>query len=290
MPSDYEDQLAEMYPTAEARETRRAKLFERIDAFLDAGYIESGPGGGWAPIEREQENEFREIFDEIIDLKVGRDADGDRTILAYIDNRRRGRLETIHVPYIHRGSTDEDREPTHLDELEKISELQRAGRYAQSLADNIIRDAQIAVEEMVRAERIVVERNAAVEAFSTRLDVDEFETFASDWFSYLETIKINIFEDEKIAAVQAQIVAKYPEKLEAAIEQTIWRLSKFESDDDDGYYDLIVVPMRKNGKVFGRAFTRNPGIDAVHKPLNVKGREIRAEKRARAAALREKKS
>lgn len=138
MPTEREvadDSMSQMWPDAEQRAARRAKLHTRLDDFLDS-FVEAD--GGWALAEDTDVSALREIVSEIADLKFQRDGDGDSVINFHMVNRRRGRLISEFVPYQPR-DRDGGEPVTPQDILEYIRDSIHAARYLISSGDEVMR-------------------------------------------------------------------------------------------------------------------------------------------------------
>lgn len=142
-----DDQIERMWPDAEQRAARRAKLHETLDVFLDT-FVEAE--GGWAMAEQPDVSVLREIIQEIADLKFQRDGDGDSVINFHVVNRRRGRLISTFVPYQPR-DRDGAEPVTARDTLTFIRESVRAARYLISSGEDVLRTLDYDFEEVEKA-------------------------------------------------------------------------------------------------------------------------------------------
>lgn len=148
--------IEETFPDEDQRKARRAKLFERIGAFLDEGYVGMHEGDGFARITREQVQEMWGIFYEIAALKVSPDCDGDNSVEIAVAARHMGRLTYTVIPNEPTFFEDDGRgkqvrrDLTADEELAHISELSRAHTFLSGTANHLSDQIQHLVYQNVK--------------------------------------------------------------------------------------------------------------------------------------------
>jgi hypothetical protein len=160
--------MSKMFPTASERTTRRAALYKRLDAFLD-NHVPSD--GGYAPATDEDVQFMQGVFEEIADLKFGRDPDGDQVLGTVAWNRRRGRMETFFFPHDPSERTL-GREPTPLDQITHENQMARATGFMASVLHRHL--DRISMESDMRRDAAmkVVDGETFVEAYRVTLARD----------------------------------------------------------------------------------------------------------------------
>ena len=265
----FDEEIAERFPDAALREKRRAVLLSRIDTFLSEDFVESD--GGWAKVESPHISDLYDIIGEIIDLKVERDPDGDRTVELMLCNRRTHKLhsifETNRPSFEEKLSSDET--------IEWLNKAQQEASYAMSVAnrlsENIKFELQFAVQRVAKA-REYKKTLRECEAKAAVLSLEE-----------ISNLLIAIQDSNNISSTysdfesaRAIVAGRFPKELEAAIQEILKAMEPYTSDNGE-YFGSRVRQLRvRYGKIFGRAFSNDDRVADRSKQLDLRGREERA--------------
>jgi hypothetical protein len=176
MSSNWEEAAAETWPDEQKRAEKRARFLSRLDTFLEE-FVECD--GGWAKITDEDHSEMHELIGMMIDLKVQRDPDGDRTIQYATVNRRKGRMETFIIPYPPRDK--EDSHPTEDDMFAYAEDMARTAAHLSRTAASVSEQGSYPLNEIRRDRENARKLSDALAALEKRiLDRDDFVEVAKD--------------------------------------------------------------------------------------------------------------
>lgn len=290
MARDNDDWIAERWPDDAHRAERRAKLFERLNTFLDA-FVETR-GSGWAAATREDVSEMADIWQEIADLKFERDCDGDSVINFDVANRQHGRLVSTFVPYAPRDGRGGVEEPVQtIDEIDFVKQSVRAARFLISSGESIFNSMDYHLDDIAKAV-VVTERLADAEPRVTALltkgrpsepdadgqvavyttlswkeALDEVETFTRAFPEATEAT-------DRVKAAYLEVYGDTPEFV-AANAEIIDMVSTGRLDEAK---DVLLA----HRKVYGVGV--RPGIDAYNEAHRVAAAKRLEESRARRAA------
>jgi hypothetical protein len=276
MSSNWDAEIAETWPDAEKRAEKRARFLSRLDKFLEE-FVECD--GGWAKITDEDHSEMHELIGMMIDLKVQRDPDGDRTIQYATVNRRKGRMETFIIPYPPRDK--ENSSPT-LDEQYAYSEnMSRIAAWMAKTAASVSEQGGYVLAEIRQEREDARKLSDALAALEKRIrDRDDFVEVAKDLgnFSSETTAELQRLYRQTYADIfdnaEAEAMARMDE---AAIRGDPDMMLKAKAMIEDGLdkfgpYGFALARNTYNG----RAYRRRRALVAAAKEANpeIKDHEI----------------
>jgi hypothetical protein len=260
------------YPDAEARAKRRVKLFDTLGTFLDE-FRESSEGGGWAEVTDDDMQELRSIFNEIIALKVGLDADRDQTIEFALCNRRKGRMTPLDQPYpphFERGRVG-DPEYTAEAAMTWLYEAQRNLGYAQAVVTSMTTEVESFTREVLQRTRAEREKGE----YFVRLEADIQTLPYKEVFDRMtEATKRYSNDFDRFTPIKARVAERFPNELAEEAQDILNRMEPFTGDDEPGYY-AVRSHRTQVGRVFGNALYAYPGMHEKLTAIEQEGKRRR---------------
>ena len=257
------DDLDGYWPDEGQQAERRARLENRLAAFLDQGMIPSD--GGWAEVEQPHVDELYKIFQEIIDLKVARDADGDQTVQFIIANRRLHRMHAIFESNAPRW----DGELSTEDTIIWMDAAARESDYAQAVAKGVAENLTNQIGYLARQ----IRDNRAYEAKLNEV-LNQINTLSFDDAANLivETQKIRRGDVEPTFSRHHEAMAnRFPNELEDAIVKMEGLLASIDSEETPLFQQTILPQRLRMYRIFGKKYSDDPRVDNRSRELRTRG-------------------
>lgn len=266
----------ERFPTDEERAERRVALHAAIDQLLDEGLVRSD--GGWAAVERSHMDDLHEVIGELIDLKIERDADGDRTVQFALCNRRVHRMETLYQTTRYHNI---DRDAiTEGEMLDMLTEMQSDADYALAIARSMSETVKFAAQDFRRIREARKEFADKIDTLKDEVSMLPFEEASERILAAMVPLQLSAHGVlDAFKPVQAIIAERFPARLEADVLDIVARMAEYESDAEEGYAYKVRGPRTRMGKIWGNAFTKDTRVSGPANALYEAGKRIRAERR-----------